>query len=250
MGILPRAPGGSGAAGAGRSVRRVGELPYPVRRSRRARRARVVVRSKGVEVVVPEGVALRTLAPWVEGRRPWIEATLHRLRADEAAVPRAALAHDGRVPFLGAELELRVAVVPGGRARVVRRGGELHVRVGEPGEAAVRAALERWFRARARIEMATRLDATCARAGRGYGRLTIRGQRTRWASCSLSGEMSFNWRLLLAPPAVLDYVVEHEVAHLDVPDHGPRFRALLAARCPRHGEHERWLRCHGGGLRL
>ena len=226
------------------------EIPYPVRRSRRARRARLVVRAEGVEVVVPEGVALRTLAPWVEGRRPWIERTLRRLRADEAAAPRPSLAHAGRVPYLGADLELRVAVVPGARSRVARREGELHVTVAEPGEAAVRAALEGWFRARARVEVATRLDAACARAGRRYGRLTIRGQRTRWASCSSSGAMSFNWRLLLAPAVVLDYVVEHEVAHLDVPDHGPRFRALLAARCPRWGDHERWLRRHGGTLRL
>jgi len=62
--------------------------------------------------------------------------------------------------------------------------------------------------------------------------------------------MSFNWRLLLAPPEILDYVVEHEVAHLEVHDHSQRFWALLASRCEDMREHERWLRRHGQSLRL
>ena len=86
--------------------------------------------------------------------------------------------------------------------------------------------------------------------GVSYARLAIRGQRTRWASCSSSGTMSFNWRLLLAPAEILDYVVEHEVAHLEVPDHSERFWSLLASRCPEWRGHEAWLRRHGHALRL
>src|SRR5207244_2171717 len=84
-----------------------------------------------------------------------------------------------------------------------------------------------------------------ARAGTRYGGLTIRAQRTRWASCSSKGAMSFNWRLLLAPPEILDYVVEHEVCHLDVMDHSPRFWRLLAARVPAWRAHAAWLRRPG-----
>jgi predicted metal-dependent hydrolase len=83
-----------------------------------------------------------------------------------------------------------------------------------------------------------------------YTSLQIRGQRTRWASCSSSGAMSFNWRLLLAPAEILDYVIEHEVAHLEVQDHSDRFWSLLASRRPDWREHERWLRAHGHALRL
>ena len=92
--------------------------------------------------------------------------------------------------------------------------------------------------------------ARTPRAGVRYARLTIRGQRTRWASCSTNGTMSFNWRLLLAPAEILDYVVEHEVAHLTVHDHSHRFWDLLAQRMPGYREHERWLRRHGHALRL
>jgi predicted metal-dependent hydrolase len=111
-------------------------------------------------------------------------------------------------------------------------------------------ALERWYRRAARAEIAPRLDRACALAGLSYTTLTIRGQRTRWASCSRSGAMSFNWRLLLAPEAVLDYVVWHEVCHLQVMDHSPRFWTLLARWCPDYRDQSRWLRRHGQTLVL
>jgi predicted metal-dependent hydrolase len=112
------------------------------------------------------------------------------------------------------------------------------------------AAVERWYRRAAHTEFAARLDRACAATGRGYERLVIRGQRTRWASCSRSGTMSFNWRLLLAPEAVADYVVWHEVCHLEVMDHSPRFWSLVEARCPDYRRHVRWLREHGATLVL
>ena len=223
---------------------------YPIRRSDRARRARINVSADGVEVVVPRRMALRHVAPFVEQKRPWIERTLRRIReAEDAAAVR--LTDGGSVPYLGAVLPLSVRVEPGRvRSHVALRAGTLHVAVGSPGAEAVRDALEAWYRRRAREEVAWRLDAACARAGSSYTRLSIRAQRTRWASCSSNGAMSFNWRLLLAPAEILDYVVEHEVAHLDVLDHSGRFWRLLGSRCPGYREHERWLRRNGPALRL
>jgi predicted metal-dependent hydrolase len=202
-----------------------------------------------VEVVLPRRFPLREVEPLVEEKRAWIERTLRRMRETEATLPRPQLADGGDVPYLGERLRLAVRVVPGRvREHAVRRGREL--RVALPPGAALRDALERWYRRRAREEVAVRLDSAAARAGTSYRSLQIRGQRTRWASCSSSGAMSFNWRLLLAPPEILDYVVEHEVAHLEVLDHSPRFWALLASRCPDWRERERWLRRHGHALRL
>jgi predicted metal-dependent hydrolase len=114
----------------------------------------------------------------------------------------------------------------------------------------LRPALERWYRRSARDEIAPRLERACGLSGTSYSRLTIRGQRTRWASCSREGAMSFNWRLLLAPEPVLDYVVWHEVCHLEVMDHSPRFWRLLADRSPDYREQLRWLRAHGATLVL
>ena len=174
---------------------------------------------------------MRELEGWIERRR----RTLARAAA-EVARP------EGTVPYLGRDLRL---VPQPGRERVHRRGDELLVP-----HARRRAALERWYRRQARAEIGPRLDAATARAGSRYSGLTIRSQKTRWASCSSKGHMSFNWRLLLAPEEVLDYVVEHEVCHLELMDHSPRFWALLEARVPEWREHARWLRRYGATLRL
>jgi predicted metal-dependent hydrolase len=175
--------------------------------------------------------AVRELAPWIERRR----RAVARAVADVGRVP-------GTLPYLGETLRL---VPEPRRTRVHRRGDDLLVPGGD-----ARGALERWYRRRARVEIAARLDAATARAGTRYAGLTIRAQRTRWASCSSTGAMSFNWRLLLAPPEVLDYVVEHEVCHLEVMDHSPRFWQLLAARVPDWRRHAAWLRRYGPTLTL
>jgi hypothetical protein len=246
-----RQPAPSLRSGRLHTLKALGEIPYTVRRSDRARHARIVVDASGVEVVVPRRMALRHVEPFVQEKSRWIERTLRRLREAEEARQLPELEHGGSVPYLGRELLLRVSVEPGRvRDHVARRGEVLHVSVGTPGEEPVRAALERWYRRRARIEVGARLDAATRRVGAHYTRLTIRSQRTRWASCSSTGAMSFNWRLLLAPEPILDYVVEHEVAHLDVLDHSPRFWALLGSRCPEYREHERWLKLNGAALRL
>jgi predicted metal-dependent hydrolase len=212
---------------------------YTLRRSPRARRVRVSVETDGaVLVTVPRRAparaadeAVRELAPWIERRR----RALARAQAEVARTP-------GTVPYLGRELVL--APQPG-RTRVHRRGDTLLVPAGRYEE-----ALERWYRRAARAEIAPRLDAAVARAGTSYKGLTIRSQRTRWASCSSNGAMSFNWRLLLAPVAVLDYVIEHEVCHLEVMDHSPRFWRLLESRVPEWREHAAWLRRYGSTLVL
>jgi predicted metal-dependent hydrolase len=216
------------------------EIAYSVRRSERARRVRVTVDpARGVEVVLPRRAAAREAAAAVSELRPWIERRVRELDRVRAAVA----ARGDRLPYLGQQL--RVTAEPG-RSRVHRRGSELIAPDGE----AQGPALERWYRRAARTEVAWRLDRACDRAGTRYSGLTIRGQRTRWASCSRTGAMSFNWRLLLAPEQVLDYVVWHEVCHLEVMDHSPRFWSLLRSHCPDYREHSRWLRLHGGTLVL
>jgi predicted metal-dependent hydrolase len=212
---------------------------YRIRRSQRARRVRVTVDPDGsVTVTLPGRAperaakeAVQELAPWIARRR-----RVFARAAEELKRPA------GTVPYLGETLALQPQR---GRERVHRRGAVLLVPEREP-----RPALERFYRRAARNEIANRLDAATARAGTRHTGLTIRGQRTRWASCSSGGAMSFNWRLLLAPVEILDYVVEHEVCHLEVMDHSPRFWSLLESRVPGWRSHAAWLRRYGSALVL
>jgi predicted metal-dependent hydrolase len=219
----------------------VEEVVYQVRRSDRARRVRVTVDAvRGIEVVLPRRAPEREAAAAIRELRPWIER-----RVAELAGARAAVAARGdTVPYLGRTLAL-VSDFPS-RTRVVRRGDTLLV----PEGSERLPALERWYRRAARAEVEPRLQRACAAAGTSYSRLTIRAQRTRWASCSRSGAMSFNWRLLLAPEPVLDYVIWHEVCHLEVMDHSTRFWRLVASRSPGYREQVRWLRVNGAILVL
>ncbi len=215
------------------------EIAYRIRRSPRARRVRVTVDEEAsVEVVLPRATPERAAAAAVRELAPWIERQQRRMAHARAEVA----SRQGTVPYLGTDLRL---VPERGRTRVHRREGVLLV----PAEDH-RRALERWYRRAARAEVAPRLDAACRALRRPYSGLTIRGQRTRWASCSSEGAMSFNWRLLLAPEPVLDYVVWHEACHLEVRDHSPRFWRLVAECCPDYREHKAWLRDHGAALVL
>jgi predicted metal-dependent hydrolase len=216
------------------------DIHYSVRHSTRARRVRVTVdAAQGVEVVLPRRASGGDAAAAIRELRPWIERRLAELERTREAVA----ARGDTVPYLGQVLRL---VPERGRTRVHRRDLDLLVPAGDER----RQALERWYRRAARTEITPRLDRACELAATSYSRLAIRSQRTRWASCSQAGAISFNWRLLLAPEPVLDYVIWHEVCHLEVMDHSPRFWALLERRCPGYRQHLRWLRRHGGTLIL
>ena len=214
------------------------QIAYSIRRSSRARRVRVTVDvTNGVEVVLPRRAPEREAAAAIRELRPWIDRRLAELERTRAAIA----ARGETVPYLGRVLHL---VEQPGRTRVHRRHDELFVPAGQQRV----PALERWYRRAAREEIATRLDAACAQSANSYTALTIRSQRTRWASCSHTGAMSFNWRLLLAPEQVLYYVIWHEVCHLEILNHSPRFWALLERRWPRYREDREWLRHHGATL--
>ncbi len=213
--------------------------PYRIRRSTRARRVRVVVHpDASVEVVLPQRARERDAADAVVALDTWIGRRL----GDVAALQARTAPPAGTLPYLGTLLTL---VPEPGRTRVHRRGQLLQIPAVDPD-----TALERWYRRQAKDELVARMDTAAAAVGRPYRTLSVRNQRTRWGSCSSTGAMSFNWRLLLAPEEILDYVVWHEACHLVHLDHSPRFWALVARHRPSFRQEQQWLARNGGGLRL
>lgn len=109
-------------------------------------------------------------------------------------------------------------------------------------------AEEQVYRAQAAEIFARKAAYYAARMGVTYQRIVIRDQKTRWGSCSSRGNLNFNWRLVLAPVPVLDYVVIHELAHRREMNHSPRFWSIVAEMMPDYQTHRKWLRDHGDSL--
>ena len=223
-------------------------VPYILTISRRARQPRLVIApGVGLRVVAPLGYDRARLLSFILRKERWILTHLDRLAALPAA-PGADTPLPERIPFHGVPHALAVTALPVQRAVVAHTEGVLTVIALDDRQA--RAALERWLTHEARTAIEADVSARAQAMGLTYGRVTIRDQRTRWGSCSSAGNLNFNWRLILAPPAVRDYVVVHELAHRSELNHSARFWRLVARYCPDYDTHRAWLRAHGASLRF
>jgi len=210
-----------------------------IRRHRRARRMnlRLDAKGEGVVLTLPPGTAERDGLAFVEEQAGWIATRL-------AAQPPAHQIADGAViPLRG--VDHRIEHQPGARGAVWVEDG--YIRVAGAVEHLPRRVTD-WIKAEARRELTGRSRDKAKAIGRPVARVTVRDTTSRWASCSVEGRLNYSWRLILAPDFVLDYVVAHEVAHLEELNHGPRFHALVDRLTDHRAAAEGWLRRHGARL--
>ena len=225
-------------------------ITYRHRISRRARRLRFEVRpGNGLEVTTPPGVSVARIEAVMREKTQWITTMLIRYAQPPRSVVGTPLQSGALLPFAGGYLRLSLEpTATGKRKTAVMEEGELRLSVDSSSTAELREALEAWYRRQGRRVFMERVAHWNDQYGFNYGRIAIRDQKSRWGSCSRQGNLNFNWRLLLAPLAVLDYIVIHELAHLKEGNHSPRFWALVAEKCPSYREHRAWLRLHGPEL--
>jgi len=209
-------------------------IAVTLRRSARARRIslRVSALDGRVTLTIPRGLPEREALAFARQKQGWLAGHLERQPGEVRIAPGALL------PVEGEALELFSA---SGR-RVYREGGALHV----PGPMGTR--LQAWLKTLARERLVASSDHYAAALGRDYSRITLRDTRSRWGSCSSAGALNYSWRLIMAPPAVLDYVAAHEVAHLAEMNHSQAFWDHVERLCPGYDVHRKWLRAHGTGL--
>lgn len=206
--------------------------PYRIRFHPRARRVKLkVLRDASLEVVAPPGTSERAIRRFVDASGDWVDRTLARMPVRCPEGPEA-----GPYPDV---LRLRALDQLASVAWTESPKSEFHwnergVRIGLPQREAriAHAVLVGALKARAADRLQPRFHALAGRLGKRVGRVSWRNQKTRWGSCSSNGNISLNIRLLFLPTQMVDYVFAHELAHLDHPDHSPRFWNALEAMLP------------------
>ncbi len=222
-------------------------LPVTFKRNAQARRIilRMNPKEKGVLLTVPPGTTQHEALAFARSQKAWIAARLKRT-PDTIAFAEGIL-----LPVRGVMHTVVHKPMP-------RRTVWCEESVGEVDavpEICVSGRIEHlprrlkdWFKAQARADLVAASERYADLMGLKFTRLSIRDQSSRWGSCSSTGALSYSWRLILAPPDVLDYVAAHEVAHLAEMNHGPAFWSLVERHCPQTKSARHWLKQHGRDL--
>ncbi|HEY1720468.1 MAG TPA: SprT family zinc-dependent metalloprotease [Magnetospirillaceae bacterium] len=213
--------------------------PLVVMRTARARRVRIRVDARKGEavLVLPPRAALREGRDFAQSNAAWLRARLAELP------PRVSFEPGVEITVGGTQYVLHWDRHAPTRVHAV---GALII-VGGAREQFAQKVVE-WLKRRARERISRRAEALAERIEKSIRRISIRDPRARWGSCTHKGDLSFSWRLILAPANVLDYVVAHEVAHLAHLNHGPKFWALVEKLMPDFAEARAWLDGHGPEL--
>ena len=220
-------------------------LEIKVRTSTRARHLRLVSGLGGIEAVVPPGYDEGRLAKFVESKKSWIARTA---RHYEKIRERTGGHEEGSLYFLGDRYRYHVIKdrLPSATISEGMKTVTFHV----TDKRSYRRHIKEWYKEQTRITIAERLPAIAARMGLQYNRVTIRSQRSRWASCSKKRNLNFNLLLSAAPVEVIDYVIVHELAHILEMDHSKRFWDIVASADPGFEKHRQWLEDHSQVIRV
>ena len=209
--------------------------------SKTARVIRLRVGTNGVEVIQPVSRQPGEVAEFLTANSGWLLEQLSRVeRFRRIRLPEHAASW--QVLFRGEPTKVRFeqAAHRRGPNGIFAKPGSIVVVRGDQGIPPERT-LENWLRRQARSDIEFHLGKVLRRLNRQAGRVYVMGQRTKWGNCSALGNLSFNWRLILAPPFVLQYLVTHEVVHLVVPDHSSRFWLTVRSLCPDAERAKQWL---------
>lgn len=212
-------------------------IEIKLRRSARARRISLrVSRLDGqVTLSLPKWTGEREALAFAREKEGWIRLNL--MGRVESVVPKPG----ETIPFEGRNL-----VIKSHSGRAVRMDGDDLLVPGA--EARVAARLRAFLRVSARDRLNAAVDRYSELVGREVHQITLRDTRSRWGSCTTDGRLMFSWRLIMAPPSVLEYVAAHEVAHLIEMNHSPAYWSVVREIYPGYEEERHWLRRHGQEL--
>lgn len=221
---------------------------YSVKRSSRARHVRLEVRGEtGLTVVIPSSYDAGQLPDLLSKKRQWVLEKLARHTRIPSLSAEKELESGDYIPYLGRSLKVLERHNASAADSVVQDDGQLLINLNNR-NARLNLVVEWWYRQQAQKLIQKRADELSARLGVTYRRLCIRGAKTRWGSCSQKGNLNFNWKLMMAPEPVINYVIIHELVHLKEMNHSKKFGDLVAEHCPQWRRHKRWLKEHQSEL--
>jgi len=217
-------------------------------RSRRKTIALIVQPDGSLLVRAPLRVTQRQILDVVQQQAEWVRSRQEAARQRAAAAPPKAFVEGETFQYLGQPYRLVIANAARPALALDAQAGQFRLaRAAQPGVAAL---FEAWYRRQARQVFTERVAFYARQIGLQPQKLRISSARTRWGSCSSRGTLSFTWRLVMAPLPVIDYVVVHELCHLQVRNHSKDFWNKVRAIMPDYKERARWLRVNGHLLRL
>lgn len=224
-------------------------VEYRLRRSKTSERLRVRVGPEGVVVVQPAGRDAADVEAFLLSHEEWVLGQMSRVEALRH-VWRPRTASEGEILYLGepTTVQVKESLEWRGPARISYSGSEIVVVRSALSDIPPERSLENWLRKQARSTIEKHLTAVCAHLNRTPTNVYVMGQRTKWGNCSARGNLSFNWRLIMAPEHVLRYIVVHEAVHLAVPDHSKKFWLTVNSLCPETERARQWLCASGDAL--
>jgi predicted metal-dependent hydrolase len=218
------------------------KMDYRLVQSKSARKLRIRVGIDGVEVVKPEGKNFPEVEKFLKSSSGWIMNQLERVERLRLA-RKPVFKSEGAILFRGVMTPVRVE----GKARrkgtnkVFQEDDQLKIIIGMQSNTSAVDSLENWLRKKAKEDIRKQIDLLTAKLRKYPHKIYVMGQKTKWGNCSALQNLSFNWRLIMAPDFVLRYLVTHEVVHLEVPDHSKRFWLTVQSLCPEMDRARQWL---------
>lgn len=213
-------------------------------RSKRKTIALVIERDGSLIVRAPLRIPEKTIRELVQQKTDWITRGQEQMRQNQ---PRQRQFNEGEIlPLMGQQHPIKI--VQRQRTSLTFEGGVF--RLSEKAQPRASEAFSQWYKQMAAILLPARLEALAKKHNLRPKKVRISSARTRWGSCSTSGTISLTWRLVMAPPEVIDYVILHELAHLKHPNHSKDFWNTVAALMPDYKKHLNWLKKHGKDLNL
>lgn len=213
-----------------------------VKHSKRAKR--VALRLDPIErvftLVVPKGMSMRRAAAFAEGNERWMQEKL------AALAPRVLFDDGVIIPILGVRTEIKIHHEPDLKVtKVVLEDGVLHVRTNKDDPS---SRIVRFLKSFVKEELEILSKEKAAKIGKNIASVSVRDTKSRWGSCSCDGNLSYSWRLIFASPEAFDYVVAHEVAHLEHLNHSEKFWDLCCELSDNFVEGKYWMDKHGPEL--